>query len=820
MAVAPSTMEQSSQPKLLKGLGGLGNKRDGSLEDGDDFPLSIGSTATRDRGSYNDQHEGSTQHPTRNNQPEANDSKIVEDDPFDNPRRRILFDAINKLQFLGSHGYLGIPQLVVVGEQSAGKSSLLKSLTDIPFPVKSGIGTHFPIRIISRRTPLGTSEHFRICVNKAPCDVDGLKRADAAADNYALEGDILTMSTFAAALHDLSENYIKIKKGTGQLKKNFVPDIVTVELSGPNRSLFNILDLPGLVNSSVGINESELGGTHRLAIQYISKCENTVICTLPATAELSTQKVFDRCKRYVPDKKQLIGVFTKCDLVTSPNALQTVVSSTKSRSENIESAFENGMFVVCNEDDSASGISGSQIEQRVFDREPWSQIPAERRGTSKLKDHLGEILTSQIEKAFPQIEQEIQTQLSKKRAQLLEVGDIRKHFSQNQAYLNHFVGKYSKQARKALTKPGLLESRDMDLRQKLGDLNTQFGNAMRWIGGVWTFGDGGIDPGNSCARYRAVIDNNEIDGKEKNEAAHQALFEMSYSPDEFEPHLDKMVAFEKYKDLKSSEHFGDTIKDYIRIFKASQLPGVINSDIYPVIYHLQVSKWGRIAQEHLERVRDALKLSYETILESACPKTGSTSIVHNELEDRLHWMFEDTFFKARRDLESYCKQETEGVFLQTNDDDFSAKLNEWRCLRYARAFHAGLSSTNGHAHDLVSSQTLINMWSSMDLFNETRMMLDIHDIVKVYYEISLKSFIRHVTHTIAEGFVMDKDGPLSKLTSDYVLGLSEKEVGEIAREDKATGEWRDQLNRDIAKLEHARQIAKEARDKVDTYEAK
>ncbi|KAF5657230.1 RBTMx2-like protein, partial [Fusarium heterosporum] len=673
-------MEQNSKSKSLQGLVDIMNKNNGRSKDGGDISLSIDSPTTHDRGSCNDQHGVSTQHLTKDNKLEATDNKLVTDDPFHNERRRILFDAINKLQFLGSHDYLEIPQASLVGEQSAGKSSLLKSLTNIPFPVKSGIGTHFPIRIISRRTPLGTSEHFRIYVNKAPCDVEGLKRADSAADKYTLEGDTLTMSMFAEALQDLSENYIKIDKGTGQLKKNFVPDIVTVELSGPNRSLFNILDLPGLVNSSVNINESELGGTHRLAIQYISKRENTVICTLPATAELSTQKVFDRCKRYVPDKRQLIGVFTKCDLVTSPNALKTVVSSTQSRSENSESAFENGMFVVCNEDDSESGISGSQIEQRVFDREPWAQIPAERRGTSKLKDHLGEILTSQIEKAFPQIEQEIQTQLSKKRARLSEMGDVRTHFSQNQAYLNRFVREYSIKAEQALGRPGFLESPDMDLRQKLGDLNTQFGDAMRWIGGVWTFGDGGIDPGNSCLRYKAVIDNNEIDGKEKNEAAHQALYEITHWSDEFKPQLDNMKAFEKYKGLESSEDFGNTIKRYLRRFGASQLPGVINSDIYPVIYRLQVSKWGCIAQEHLERVRDALKLSYEEILNSTCPKTGSTSILHDELRARLHWMFEDTFSKARRDLESYCKRETERVFLQIDDPRFSRKLNEWRSL--------------------------------------------------------------------------------------------------------------------------------------------
>jgi hypothetical protein len=66
---------------------------------------------------------------------------------------------------------------------------------------------------------------------------------------------------------------------------------------------------------------------------------------------------------------------------------------------------------------------------------------------------------------------------------------------------------------------------------------------------------------------------------------------------------------------------------------------------------------------------------------------------------------------------------------------------------------------------------------------------------------------------------MDKDGPLSKLTSDYVLQLSENEIGEITREDKTIGELRDQLKRDIVKLEGAQKIAKDARDKVEALKA-
>lgn len=52
-----------------------------------------------------------------------------------------------------SKGCCSLNQLIIVGDQSAGKSSLLQSLTDIPFPVSDRLCTRFPTRIVSRRTP-------------------------------------------------------------------------------------------------------------------------------------------------------------------------------------------------------------------------------------------------------------------------------------------------------------------------------------------------------------------------------------------------------------------------------------------------------------------------------------------------------------------------------------------------------------------------------------------------------------------------------------------------------------------------------------------
>ncbi|KAK2686021.1 hypothetical protein QWA68_015058 [Fusarium oxysporum] len=730
------------------------------------------------------------------------DSPTVVDDPFDNKKRQILFDAIDRLQAWGSHEYLDIPQLVVVGEQSSGKSSLLRTLTDISFPVMAGIGTRFPIRVVSRRTAQDSRERFRISLERAPQDVNGLQRADAAADNYRLEGDTLTMDAFKAALEDLSENHIGIRKGQGTGAKNFVPDIVRVELSGPNRSLFNILDLPGLISSEYGVNEPEPLGTHELAKQYISRPENTIICTIPATSDLGNQRAYQICKEHISNKRRLVGVFTKCDKADRQEAERAVISA-KSDIDNGDSIFKDGMFVVCNK-----SLESRVNEDEIFNRKPWSQVHSGRRGSMKLKDHLGEILTCEIEKAFPRLDNDINSRLKEKRDSLKNMGEPRLNDSQQQEYLNRFVRQYSSKCTLALRRPGLLESETMDLRRELNDINTQFDNVMRWVGGFWRFDDEGVDPRAVCSNYGAFIDKKQ----EQPGTAKQILFPTPELEDYTED-LKAIPAFEEHEHVEPFDKFVDTVTSKLRRFGASQPPGVINSDIYPVIYRVQVSKWGSIAQEHLDRVKDAMKSSYEEILRSVCPDSGGTMILHHELKTRLHSMFCETLNKAKQELDRYCEQETQKELLQTTNNEFRTKLEAWRMLRYARAFYKGTGGEE--AQDLISTQTLSTMWTSMDLSNQDRMMYDIHDVIKVYYGISLESFISHVTQTIVEGFVMDKDGPLSKMTTEYVLSLPKQEVSDITKEDETTGQLREQLNSDIKKLEGAQEIAKDARVKVE-----
>ncbi len=63
-----------------------------------------------------------------------------------------LLDVTDRLRDLGLDRHLPLPQLVVCGDQSSGKSSVLESISGVKFPVNEGLCTRFATKVVLRRS--------------------------------------------------------------------------------------------------------------------------------------------------------------------------------------------------------------------------------------------------------------------------------------------------------------------------------------------------------------------------------------------------------------------------------------------------------------------------------------------------------------------------------------------------------------------------------------------------------------------------------------------------------------------------------------------
>lgn len=67
--------------------------------------------------------------------------------------RSALLDVIDHLRNLGVNQYVDLPTILVCGDQSSGKSSVLEAICKLPFPKGENVCTTFATELAIRRAP-------------------------------------------------------------------------------------------------------------------------------------------------------------------------------------------------------------------------------------------------------------------------------------------------------------------------------------------------------------------------------------------------------------------------------------------------------------------------------------------------------------------------------------------------------------------------------------------------------------------------------------------------------------------------------------------
>jgi hypothetical protein len=167
--------------------------------------------------------------------------------------------AINSLRDLGIESLdidwidgnkpdLSLPKVVVVGDQSSGKSSLIESMSKIQVPVSAETCTKCPIEI--RLCETGDKWQCNVSLRYKP-KVDGeqpkvVQFASTAREDEVEE--ILRRAQLAILNPDTPDEQVKsdVTHPT-QPKLEFSEDTIIVEVTGASMN-FTFIDLPGIIN--------------------------------------------------------------------------------------------------------------------------------------------------------------------------------------------------------------------------------------------------------------------------------------------------------------------------------------------------------------------------------------------------------------------------------------------------------------------------------------------------------------------------------------------------------------------------------------------
>ncbi|KAI4832081.1 hypothetical protein KUCAC02_015063 [Chaenocephalus aceratus] len=296
-----------------------------------------------------------------------------------------LIPLINKLQdafsSIGQSCNLDLPQIAVVGGQSAGKSSVLENFVGRDFlPRGSGIVTRRPLILQLVNSKVEYAE-FLHCKGRKFVDFDEV-RLEIEAETERVTGSNKGIST--------------------------VP--INLRVYSPNVLNLTLIDLPGMTKVAVGDQPVDI--EHQIMemlMQFITKDSCLILAVTPANTDLANSDALKISKEVDPQGLRTIGVITKLDLMDEGTDARDIL-------ENKLLPLRRGYIGVVNR--SQKDIDGKKdiraalaAERKFFLSHPGYRHIAERMGTPHLQKTLNQQLTNHIRDTLPGLRSKLQSQV-------------------------------------------------------------------------------------------------------------------------------------------------------------------------------------------------------------------------------------------------------------------------------------------------------------------------------------------------------------------------------------------------------------------------
>ncbi|XP_063302829.1 dynamin-1-like protein isoform X5 [Pelobates fuscus] len=229
-----------------------------------------------------------------------------------------LIPVINKLQDVFNTvgaDVIQLPQIVVVGTQSSGKSSVLESLVGRDLlPRGTGIVTRRPL--ILQLVHVSADDHRKTTDEN---ELDSWK-------NPRLLSKGVDASEWGKFLHtknkiytDFDEIRQEIENETERISgnnKGISSEPIHLKIFSPNVVNLTLVDLPGMTKVPVGDQPKDIELQIReLIIRYISNPNSIILAVTAANTDMATSEALKIARESDPDGRRTLAVITKLDLM-------------------------------------------------------------------------------------------------------------------------------------------------------------------------------------------------------------------------------------------------------------------------------------------------------------------------------------------------------------------------------------------------------------------------------------------------------------------------------------------------------------------------
>ncbi|KOS20018.1 Interferon-induced GTP-binding protein Mx [Escovopsis weberi] len=305
-----------------------------------------------------------------------------------------LLDTIDSLRNLGVE-LESLPQIIVVGDKSAGKSSVLEA--------------------ISRFTK------------------EDLPRIIQEAKELIGIGD---------GARDFSEEVLRV-----EISGPDMPHLTLVDLPGLYHS--ETKD-----ESSEGMTTVD-----RLAERYMKQKNTLILAVVSAKSDMSLQAVLRRAKKHDPLRERTLGVITKPDKLetgTSEEATYFQLAQNQEPAHTLKLGWHVLRNRDSRENGEGSAGNPRVPDQERDDNERaflssgiWENVPFHNKGVEALRSRLSGILTRHIQRSLPGLIEDIENKLSNRQHRLAQLGHPRKSDSERRDYLLQIANRFRDTAQAA-----------------------------------------------------------------------------------------------------------------------------------------------------------------------------------------------------------------------------------------------------------------------------------------------------------------------------------------------------------------------------------
>jgi GTPase SAR1 family protein len=565
-----------------------------------------------------------------------------------------LFDALEQLATLDVTRDIDFPQLIVVGDQSSGKSSVLEALVRSHFPVSERLCTRFPIKLIlrrsnekllkvrvelsenSKRTPLENEKLQQLSRDVEKSDLSSWDRLD----------DLMIQATTALGVPSRTDSNESHSPTTPsqQNVRQFTEDVLIIEKHGPDLPILSLMDLPGLFQAeTIDQDQRSRETVARMVEKQIKLKTNVVLLVVSAKTDVVNQTVVRAFQNVLKDDKELcnraIGVMTHPDQAGDLfEEMQRVVKGGLGTVE-----LKHSWHVVRNQNKEERRTRQSlddrdRREEEFFNESAWQQVPEERKGIGNLRVALKKSLWTRTQDALPRIILQIKEKIADIDAQIKAADESRASDSQRKRYLCNIAGKFQQRTREAVRGtyenepckeshaigyscreckgffPVPTEGHDEAKGQKtklcsnVRGLNMEFAMAMRRFGKTEV-----ISPAVSTAS--AVNDEHSP----TNHLGGQTTVQLANQVDRFPPQ-EVVLKYYTHTEPKSIDpkDYEKKVADIIKRNRAREPIGEASSIVYRDLFLRQSESWGKIATNHILAVWEATETFVDLVLKDVC----------------------------------------------------------------------------------------------------------------------------------------------------------------------------------------------------------